>query len=78
MQLLTRIAYGFVAGFGLCAVAHAAVLQRISDWGPNPSKIAQLHVYIPDRVAAKPPILLGVTIHFKMYSPTCSDVDEYH
>lgn len=60
MPFFTRITYGLVTSLGLCATANAAVLQRISDWGPNPSKIAQLQVYVPDRVAAKPPILLGV------------------
>jgi hypothetical protein len=68
MSFLTHITYGLVAGFGLYTTANAAVLQRISDWGPNPSKIAQLHVYVPDRVAAKPPIILGVTLPFKMYT----------
>jgi len=60
MLFPTRMAYWFAVGFGLYATANAAVLQRISDWGPNPSKIAQLHVYVPDKVAAKPSILLGV------------------
>lgn len=68
MPFLTRMVYGFTTAFGLYAAANAAVLQRISDWGPNPSKIAQLHVYVPDRVAAKPPILLGVTLWFKSVS----------
>ena len=65
MPSLTNIVYGLLAGFGLYTTANAAVLQRISDWGPNPSKIAQLHIYVPDKTAASPPILLGVRLRLR-------------
>jgi len=70
MPSLTNIVYGLLACFGLYTTANAAVLQRISDWGPNPSKIAQLHVYVPDKVAATPPILLGVRLRQRSRSKT--------
>jgi len=50
------------AAFGLCAiapVAHAATLQQVSNWGATgvPSYIA-MYIYVPDKVAANPPILV--------------------
>jgi acetylxylan esterase len=61
MPSIPNFIYGLMTGFGLYATASTAGLQSISDWGPNPSKIAQLQVYIPDKLAAKPAILLGVS-----------------
>jgi hypothetical protein len=61
MPSITSFAYGLVAGFGLYTITYAAGLQSISDWGSNPSKIAQLQVYVPAKLAAKPPILLSVS-----------------
>ena len=59
-------AAGFIAsGFGLLATAQsqAASLQAVSDWGASgvPSYIS-MYIYVPDRVATKPPIL--VLSHF--------------
>ena len=47
----------------LCApdLATAASLQEVQDFGNNPSR-ARMFVYVPDKVAASPPIL--VAIHY--------------
>jgi len=49
------------AAFGLCAAApvRAASLQQVSNWGATgvPSYIA-MYIYVPDKVAANPPILV--------------------
>jgi len=61
MLSFTSLIYGLVMAIGLYTTACAAGLQSISDWGPNPSKIAQLQVYIPAQLASKPAVLLGVS-----------------
>lgn len=48
--------------FGLAATATtclAASLQQVSNFGNNPTRI-QMHIYVPDRVATKPPIIVAV------------------
>ncbi|KAI0097439.1 Alpha/Beta hydrolase protein [Nemania sp. FL0031] len=60
MSQLTILVYSLMATLKLCSTVNAAGLQSILDWGPNPSKIAQLQVYVPSQLAAKPAILLGL------------------
>jgi poly(hydroxyalkanoate) depolymerase family esterase len=62
MTRLTPIAGVLLAlGFGLVAVApaQAASLQQVSSWGASgvPTYIA-MFIYVPDKVAANPPILV--------------------
>jgi acetylxylan esterase len=49
------------AGLGLLATApaHAASLQKVNDWGASgvPSGVS-MYIYVPDKVATKPPILV--------------------
>ena len=52
------------AGAGLAAVATAgpaaaASLQQVTNFGNNPTNL-KMYVYVPDRVQAKPPILVAV------------------
>ncbi len=52
---------GMTLGTGLlmAAPAHAASLQKVSDWGASgvPST-ASMYIYVPDKLATKPPILV--------------------
>ncbi|KAK0754290.1 putative cellulose binding protein [Schizothecium vesticola] len=57
MQLPT-LASGFLA---LAALAHAAQLSQITNFGANPSG-AKMYLYVPDKLAANPPIV--VAIHY--------------
>lgn len=48
--------------FGLAATAATALsasLQRVNDFGNNPTKI-YMYIYVPDKLAAKPPIIVAV------------------
>lgn len=44
----------------LAPEAYGASLQTVKDWGDNPSGISQMQIYVPDKLAAKPAIILGV------------------
>ncbi|GJC84911.1 putative acetylxylan esterase A [Colletotrichum liriopes] len=46
---------------GLSSLASAASLQQVTSFGANPSG-AKMYIYVPDRVAANPPII--VAIHY--------------
>jgi acetylxylan esterase len=47
-------------GLFVAAPAGAASLQKVSDWGASgvPSYV-QMYIYVPDKLAAKPPILVS-------------------
>ncbi|KLU86350.1 feruloyl esterase B, partial [Magnaporthiopsis poae ATCC 64411] len=54
--MLLSSLFGLAASAGMAA---AAQLQQIQNWGANPSRI-QMFLYVPDRVAANPPIIVGL------------------
>jgi len=63
-RLALLVALPFVSlGWGLAGPAQAASLQPVSNWGASgvPS-YTSMYVYVPDKVATKPPIL--VVAHF--------------
>ena len=39
--------------------ASAATLTEVTGFGTNPSNL-RMHIYVPDRLAARPPVLLAV------------------
>ncbi|BCJ48648.1 hypothetical protein Asp14428_01230 [Actinoplanes sp. NBRC 14428] len=41
------------------AVAQAASLQEVTGFGANPSGL-RMHLYVPDRVASRPALLVAV------------------
>ncbi|KAK4222919.1 family 1 putative carbohydrate esterase [Podospora fimiseda] len=48
--------------FGLVATATTALgasLQQVQNWGTNPTRI-NMHIYVPDKLAAKPPIVVAL------------------
>jgi hypothetical protein len=45
----------------LATTCHSASLQTVKDWGDNPSGISQMQIYVPDKLATKPAIILGVS-----------------
>ena len=52
----------FQAVLGLLAaapVAFAAKLEKVADFGSNPTKI-NMYIYVPDKVAAKPAVIVAV------------------
>lgn len=51
---------------GLAAMAETAFgasLQQVQNWGTNPSKI-QMYIYVPDKLATKPAIIVAVCFSF--------------
>jgi poly(hydroxyalkanoate) depolymerase family esterase len=58
---MVRIALAVAVLLGLVVTpqASAATLVEVTNFGPNPSNL-RMHVYKPDRVAARPGILLAV------------------
>jgi len=47
---------------GLVAAAQLAVsakLEKVADFGANPTKI-NMYIYVPDKVAAKPAVIVAV------------------
>ncbi|GAB1312873.1 Feruloyl esterase B [Madurella fahalii] len=54
--MVARSFLGFVAAAatGLCAS-----LQQVSNFGSNPTSI-QMHIYVPDRLATNPPIIVAL------------------
>ncbi len=59
--MLTAAAALLVMAIGLAAPAHAAALTRVTNFGSNPTNL-NMYVYVPDRVAAKPALL--VLVHY--------------
>lgn len=55
MLLPTFCAIAIMAAPGFCAS-----LQQVSDFGSNPTSI-DMYIYVPDKVATKPPIIVGVS-----------------
>ena len=56
---------------GLVATATlgmGASLQQVSNWGANPTKI-QMFIYVPDKLAAKPPVVVAVSPPFPVPLP---------
>lgn len=54
----------FQTVFGLAAAAttaFAASLQQVSSFGSNPTKI-NMYIYVPDKVAPKPAIIVAVRL----------------
>jgi hypothetical protein len=47
---------GLVAAAAVCL---GASLQQVSNFGNNPTRI-QMYAYVPDKLAAKPPIIVAV------------------
>ncbi|MFY1690488.1 PHB depolymerase family esterase [Plantactinospora sp. WMMB782] len=61
--LLTAALASAVAALGtaalLAAPAQAATLTQVTNFGSNPTNL-QMHLYVPDRVAARPALLLAL------------------
>jgi hypothetical protein len=53
-MLYKSIVAASLAASGLCAS-----LQQVSNFGNNPSGI-QMYIYVPDKVASNPAIIVGV------------------
>lgn len=49
-------------------VGMAASLQQVSSWGANPTKI-QMYIYVPDKLAASPPVVVAVSPPFPRHYP---------
>ena len=56
---LAAAALAAAAAVTFAAPASAATLTEVTGFGTNPSNI-RMHIYVPDRVAARPPILVAV------------------
>lgn len=49
----------FTTLLALCGLAGAASLQRVANFGANPANV-KMFVYVPDRLAANPAIVVAV------------------
>ncbi len=54
--MLLRTVLGLAAAAETCL---GASLQQVSSFGNNPTKI-QMYIYVPDKVAAKPAVIVAV------------------
>jgi hypothetical protein len=54
--MFLRSVLGLAAAAAMCL---GASLQAVSSFGSNPTKI-QMYIYVPDKVAAKPAIIVAV------------------
>jgi acetylxylan esterase len=61
MLSLHQAAKGLLALGLYVSSATGASLQQVSNWGGNPSGLAAMHIYVPDRLAANPAIIVGVS-----------------
>jgi len=62
----------FTNVLGLVATATVglgASLQQVSSWGANPTKI-QMFIYVPDKLAASPPVVVAVSAPFPASAPS--------
>jgi acetylxylan esterase len=67
----------FTNVLGLVATATVglgASLQQVSSWGANPTKI-QMFIYVPDKLAASPPVVVAVSPPFTAGAPPPSSAD---
>ena len=55
--MLVRPLVGLLAAAQL---ATSAKLEKVADFGANPSKI-NMYIYVPDKVATKPAIIVAVS-----------------
>ncbi|RPA82926.1 alpha/beta-hydrolase [Ascobolus immersus RN42] len=49
-----------VALLGSSALASAAQLAQYTNWGANPGNLPRVDIYVPDRLAANPAVVLGL------------------
>lgn len=48
-----------MAMLAMSSLAFAASLTQVSNWG-NTDNGVSMYIYVPDRVAAKPPVIVAV------------------
>jgi acetylxylan esterase len=53
-----------VALLGSSTLATAAQLAQYTNWGANPGNLPRVDIYVPDRLAANPAVVLGVSIGY--------------
>lgn len=46
--------------------ASAAQLAQFTGWGANPGNIPRVDIYVPDRLAANPAVILGVSFKLQI------------
>jgi poly(3-hydroxybutyrate) depolymerase len=56
---------GVVGLLAAAQMAAAAKLDKVADFGSNPTKI-NMYIYVPDKVAAKPAIIVAVGALFPL------------
>jgi len=59
MQLKSMLLAAFAGAFAFAPSALAASLQRVNNFGSNPTGVA-MYVYKPDKLASKPPVLVAM------------------
>ena len=72
MLSINMVTQALVAGLALSSTTLAGKTQSVKDWGDNPSGLPAMLVYIPDKLAEKPAVILGV--RFPNSSFSSSDV----
>lgn len=60
--MVSKSAFARAAGMAMLAMsslASAASLTQVSNWG-NTDNGVSMYIYVPDRVATKPPVIVAV------------------
>ncbi|KAE8451794.1 hypothetical protein EG329_002634 [Mollisiaceae sp. DMI_Dod_QoI] len=60
MHSLNVLVRGLLASLAFSSTALGAGLKQITNWGDNPSQISAMYMYVPDKVAAKPAVILAL------------------
>jgi len=61
----SKMLFQGVLGLLAAQVALAAKLEKVNDFGSNPTKI-NMYIYVPDKVATKPAIIVAVSTHYRL------------
>jgi hypothetical protein len=63
--MISYIVSRFIVILSASVCVRAASLQPVTSWGDNPTKLS-MSIYVPDKLAAKPPIIIVVSIHLNV------------
>lgn len=62
VMLPSTIAHSIAALSLFILTGHGAKLTKVDNFGFNPTDI-QMYIYVPDRLAPKPAVVMGVSIN---------------
>jgi hypothetical protein len=69
-MLPSTIAHSIAALSLFIFTGHGAKLTKVDNFGFNPTDI-QMYIYVPDRLAPKPAVVMGVSINSFQHYMSC-------